>query len=180
MLILAPLSLQGALGAMFALMEAQPEAVRVAYRARHWACGVDILQLAAMAAAAAREAAAAAKSALSESGVSPPLGTAARLIADGRAASSWSDWSAQLMTNTDRVLYTSGTHEYHFAALPFLKALQNWIKMINIMYPFHTIQVMPPLTTHHHPYTGTQRRLQHSHTDSCGAWWCATSGRSGR
>ena len=109
MLILAPLSLQGALGAMFALMEAQPEAVRVAYRARHWACGVDILQLAAMAAAAAREAAAAAaKSALSESGVSPPLGTAARLIADGRAASSWSDWSAQLMTNTDRVLYTSG------------------------------------------------------------------------
>ena len=108
MLILAPLSLQGALGAMFALMEAQPEAVRVAYRARHWACGVDILQLAAMAAASAREAAEAARSALSESGVSPPRGTAARLIADGRAASSWSDWSAQLMTNTDRVLYTKG------------------------------------------------------------------------
>ena len=112
----SPLSLQGALGAMFGLMEAQPEAVRVAYRARHWACGIDILQLAGMAAAAAREAAAAAKSALSESGVSP-LGTAARLIANGRAASSWSDWSAQLMTNADGVLYTKGTHAHNQAVI---------------------------------------------------------------
>ena len=88
---------QAALGSLLALMAAQPKAVRVAYRARYWACALDILELTAT--ASAREAAAAA----GKSGGLP--------LADHHegAAASWCDWSQQLMTtHKDCFAYSDG------------------------------------------------------------------------
>ena len=108
---------QGALGSLLGLMAAQPEAVRVAYRARHWACALDILELTALAASSGEPAAAAAAS--KESGGQPEPAAAGResgglpdtagTYYDGGAAASWSDWSQRLMAqHKECVSYTQG------------------------------------------------------------------------
>ena len=107
------------MGALLAVMAAQPKAIRVAYRARHWACALDILELAAMA-ASARAAAASAAAASSgevttsatarESAGGMPL--AERLDDDGGAATSWFKWSRQLMKkHKECVSFTQGMHD---------------------------------------------------------------------
>ena len=113
---------QGALGSLLALMAVQPEAVRVAYRARHWACALDILELAAMAASAG-EAAATAVSAAAAAAAESTAREFGGLLAShaddgGTAAASWSEWSQQLLAqHKECVSYTQGTHN-RFSAYP--------------------------------------------------------------
>ena len=102
----APCAPQSALGYLLALMAAQPEAVRVAYRVRHWACALDALQLAA-AAASFRVAAAAAGQ---ESGGLLLASSAVQTDADEVRAASWSDWCQQLLEKHRAcVAYSEGT-----------------------------------------------------------------------
>ena len=76
----------------------------MAYRARHWACALDILELAAMTASAGEAAAAEAREARGM-----PL---ADRQGDGGAAASWCDWSHKLMTqHKECVSYTKGMHD---------------------------------------------------------------------
>ena len=87
----------------------------MAYRARHWACALDILELAAKAASAAEEGAAAAAAGRESGGL---LGAAAVQVDDGGAAASWSDWSHQLMAQLKEIVtYTNGTYREHMLVL---------------------------------------------------------------
>ena len=101
---------QAALGSLLALMAAQPKTVREAYRARHWACALDILELAAT--ASAREAAATVAASRESGGM--PLAECHDDDDDddGGAEASWSDWSQQLMRkHKECVSYSQGTHD---------------------------------------------------------------------
>ena len=101
----APCALKSALGYLLALMAAQPEAVRPAYRARSWACALDVLQLAATAASAREVTAAAGR----ESGGLLPASSAGQTDTVEVAAASWYSWSQQLMEKHRAcVAYTEG------------------------------------------------------------------------
>ena len=103
----SPCSPQSALGYLLALMAAQPEALRVAYRARHWACALDVLQLPATAASARVAAAAAAGQ---ESGGLLPASPAGQTDTVEVTAASWYSWCQQLMEkHRDCVAYSEGT-----------------------------------------------------------------------
>ena len=103
----------------------------MAYRARHWACALDILELAATAASAGESAAAAA--AARKSGELPEAAASAAAAVGresgglpsssgpndegGLAAASWSDWSHKLMAKHEEfITFTHGTCREHMLA----------------------------------------------------------------
>ena len=157
----------------------------MAYRARHWACALDVLQLAAMAASARVAAAAAAGQ---KSGGLLPASSAGRTDTVEVTAASWLSWCQQLMEKHRAcVAYSEGTclitappDSQGTTVLSF--SLSNtayfciWPKLC--LSPRHPCDALLPLSDP--PPYATQRRLRHSHTGSCGAYWCDMSGRSGR
>ena len=157
----------------------------MAYRARHWACALDVLQLAAMAASARVAAAAAAGQ---KSGGLLPASSAGRTDTVEVTAASWLSWCQQLMEKHRAcVAYSEGTclitappDSQGTTVLSF--SLSNtayfciWPKLC--LSPRHPCDALLPLSDP--PPYATQRRLRHSHTGSCGAYWCDMSGPSGR
>ena len=123
----------------------------MAYRARHWACALDILELAAMAASAgdaakaaasAGEAAAAAAAAQKSGGLPEAAASAATAVGwesgglpssagpndeGGLAAASWSHWYEKLMAkHVDLVCYTKGMYVHmHVLVLPLSSSDSN-------------------------------------------------------